>query len=141
VFTIFLLLGGVFTLFWAASEVIRTIVSGEMRGILERVRMERSLAELKDHLIVCGYGRMGKLVCREFSQQKLPYVVIEDNASLLQDFTLPYGIPMHGDATSDEVLRRGGGERARALVTVAGSDAEKLYILMSGRLLPDPPFI
>src|SRR5207249_7265701 len=51
VFTIFLLLGGVFTLFWAASEVIRTIVSAEMRGILERVRMERSLAELKDHLI------------------------------------------------------------------------------------------
>src|SRR6266542_3157242 len=71
-FTIFLLLGGVFTFFWAASEVIRTIVSGEMRGILERVRMERSLAELKDHLIVCGFGRMGKLVCREFSQQKLP---------------------------------------------------------------------
>jgi voltage-gated potassium channel len=112
-----------------------------MRGILERLRMERSLAELKAHLIVCGYGRMGKLVCREFSQQKLPYVVIEDNASLLQDFTLPYGIPMHGDATSDEVLRRAGVERARALVTVAGSDAENLYIVMSARLLNDRLFI
>ena len=141
VFTIFLLLGGVFTFFWAASEMIRAIVSGEMRGILERVRMERSLAELKDHLIVCGYGRMGKLVCREFSQQKLPFVVIEDNADLLQDFSLPYGIPMHGDATTDEGLRRAGVERARALVTVAGSDAENLFIVMSARLLNENLFI
>src|SRR3954454_18600065 len=77
-FTILLLLGGMFTFFWAAGEMIRAIVSGEVRGILERRRMERSLAELNNHLIVCGYGRMGRLVCREFSQQKSPFVVVED---------------------------------------------------------------
>src|SRR2546421_4258695 len=133
VFTIFLLLGGVFTFFWAASEVIRTIVSGEMRGILERVRMERSLAELKEHLIVCGYGRMGRLVCREFSQQKLPFVVIEDNPTLLQEFSLPYGIPMHGDATTDEGLRRARVARARAPGTRARAHAEKPFIVTSAR--------
>src|SRR5262249_29646504 len=103
--------------------------------------MERSLAEMEGHLIVCGYGRMGKLVCREFSQQKLPYVLIEDNASLLQEFALPYGIPMHGDATTDEVLLHAGVERARALVTVAGSDAENLFIVMSARMLNERLFI
>jgi voltage-gated potassium channel len=140
-FTIGLLLVGVFTLFWAAGEMIRAIVSGEMRGHLERRRMERSLAELEHHLIVCGYGRMGKLVCREFAQEKLPFVVLESDPELLQDFNLPGGIALHGDATSDELLRRAGVERARALVTVAGSDADNLYIVMSARLLNEGLFI
>jgi voltage-gated potassium channel len=140
-FTIFLLLGGVFTLFWAAGEMIRAIVSGEMHGILGRLRMERSLAELEDHLIVCGFGRMGSLVCREFSQQGLPFVVIDNDEELLRDFDLPHGIALLGDASSDEMLRKAGVERARALVTVAGSDADNLYITMSARLLNEKLFI
>src|SRR6476646_7812417 len=56
IFTMVLLLGGVFTLFWAAGEMIRTIVSGEVQGILERRRMERRIAELNGHFIVCGFG-------------------------------------------------------------------------------------
>ena len=141
VFTIFLLLGGVFTIFWAAGEMIRTIVSGEMRGILERRRMERDLAGLQKHLIVCGFGRVGRLVCREFSQQGLDFVIIDSNEELLHEFDLPHGIALHGDATSDELLRRAGVERARALVTVAGSDADNLYITMSARLLNEHLFI
>jgi voltage-gated potassium channel len=140
-FTICLLLGGVFTFFWAAGEMIRVIISGEMQGLLERLRMERSLAELEDHLIVCGYGRMGKLVCREFSQNRLAFVLIDSDEVLVSNFDLPYGIALHGDATSDELLRRAGVERARALVTVAGSDADNLYITMSARLLNDHVFI
>jgi voltage-gated potassium channel len=140
-FTVWLLLGGVFTLFWAAGEMIRAIVSGEMQGILERRRMERSLAELHNHLIVCGYGRVGKLVCREFSQQKLDFVVISANEDLLSTFNLDSGIAIQGDATSDELLRRAGVERARALVAVAGSDADNLYITMSARLLNERLFI
>lgn len=140
-FTIFLLLGGVFTLFWAAGEMIRTIVTGEVRGILERRRMERNLAELKDHLIVCGHGRMGRLVCKEFSLQKLRFVVIDSETENLEDFELPGGIALHGDATSDELLKRAGVERARALVTVVGSDSDNLYITMSARLLNERVFI
>jgi voltage-gated potassium channel len=141
IFTMFLLLGGVFTLFWAAGEMIRTIVSGEVQGILERRRMERSLAELNNHLIVCGYGRMGKRVCQDFSLQGLPFVVIDHRAEALEGFNLPHGLPVAGDATSDELLRRVGVERARALVTILGSDAENLFITMSARLLNDHLYI
>jgi voltage-gated potassium channel len=135
VFTIFLILGGVFTFFYAATEVIRTIVGGEVQDILGRQRMERSLAELHKHLIVCGFGRMGRLVCQEFAAQRLPFVVIERQAELLEKFDVPYGVPLHGDATADEVLKRAGIDRARALVTVVASDADNLYITMSARLL------
>ncbi len=140
-FTMLLALGGVFTIFYAASEVIRLIVSGEVREIVGRQRMERSLAEYKDHRIVCGLGRMGRLVCEEFSTRGLPFVVIDRLAELTEAFHMPHGIALVGDATSDEVLRLAGVERARALVTVAASDADNLFITMSARLLNERLYI
>ncbi len=141
IFTMVLLLGGVFTLFWAAGEMIRTVVSGEVQGILERRRMERSLAELQGHFIVCGFGRMGQRVCREFSALGLPFVVLERNQHLLAGFDLVEGIAVQGDAASDEILKRAGVDRAKALVTVLGSDADNMFIVMSARLLNEKLFI
>jgi voltage-gated potassium channel len=141
VFTMLLALGGVFTLFYAAGAVIGSIVSGEIRTFFGSRRMERSLAELKDHLIVCGFGRMGRLVCQEFSAQGLQFVVVDHETELLEELRMPGGLALHGDATSDEVLERAGVKRARALVTVVASDADNLYITMSARLLSDRIFI
>ncbi len=140
-FTIVLMLGGIFTLFYAAGAIIRSIVSGEVQAAYGSQRMERSLAEMRDHLIVCGFGRMGRLVCKDFSAERTPFVVIERNAELLADFPHELGVALHGDATSDDVLRKVGIERARALVTLAGSDADNLYITMSARLMSERLFI
>jgi voltage-gated potassium channel len=134
-FTMLLILGGVFTLFYTATEIVRGIVSGEVQDILGRQRMERSLAQLENHVIVCGHGRVGKLVCQEFSQHDTPFVTVDVSAERLADFHMPHGIALVGDATSDEVLRHAGVERAKALVTVMASDADNLYTTMSGRLL------
>lgn len=141
VFTMLLSMGGVFTAFYAAAELIRGIVSGEVRGILGRQRMERSLAALRNHLVVCGFGRMGRLVCEEFSALGLPFVIIERQGELLRNLSIPHGIALQGDATSDEVLRRAGVEQARGLVTVAASDADNVYITMSARFLSEKLFI
>src|SRR5262249_32384534 len=114
---------------------------GELQRMVGRRRMERSLAGMTGHTIVCGYGRMGRQVCREFARQKLPFVLIDRNEDLLRDLELAGGVAVVGDATSDEVLKRAGVERARALVTVAASDADNLFITMSARLLNDRLFI
>jgi voltage-gated potassium channel len=140
-FTIFLILGGVTTFLYAATAAVRAVVSGEVRELLGRQRMERSLAQMEDHLIVCGYGRMGRLVCQEFSRQRLPFVVVEINPDLLAGFDVAHGIPLNGDAASDEVLKQAGVERARGLVTVMTSDADNLYTTMSARLLNKKLFI
>jgi voltage-gated potassium channel len=134
-FTLLLVVGGVFSFFYAATALIRAIVSGEVGAMLGKAQMERALADLKNHIIVCGYGRMGRLVCREFSGAGLPFVVIDKNAAALEDFQLPHGLALHGDAASDEMLSRAGVERARGLVTVMASDADNLYTTMSARLL------
>lgn len=141
VFTMLLSMGGVFTAFYLGTAIVASVVSGEMRGAFGRQRMERKLAELRNHLIVCGFGRMGHLVCAEFSSLRLPFVVIEKQDDLLEGFRIPHGIPFRGDATSDEVLERAGVKRARGLVTVAASDADNLYITMSARFLNEKLFI
>jgi voltage-gated potassium channel len=96
---------------------------------------------MQNHIIVCGFGRMGRLVCQQFSSAALPFVVIDRERRLLETFQLPHGVAFHGDATSDEVLKRAGVARARALLTLAASDADNLYITMSARLLNERLFI
>ena len=103
--------------------------------------MEHQLANLSNHLVVCGFGRMGQLVCEEFSEARLPFVVIDRDPDVLQDFSMPHGIPLTGDATADDVLKAAGVERARALVTAAASDADNLYIAMSAHFINESLFI
>jgi voltage-gated potassium channel len=103
--------------------------------------MEKKLQSLRDHIIICGYGRMGRLVAQEFAQQKIPFVIIERSAELLSDYASAHGVALAGDATHDDTLRRAGIERARTLVTLAASDADNLFITMSARLMSDRVFI
>lgn len=134
-FTMALALGGIFSLFYAGTEVVRFTVSGELRNILGRRRMEKLIAGLDDHVVVCGYGRMGQYVCEEFSRQAIPFVVIDRDPARLADVHLANGHTVQGDATDDAVLREAGIERARSLVTVVASDSDNLFITMSARLL------
>jgi voltage-gated potassium channel len=141
IFTIVYCLGGIFTLYYVALDFIRSVVSGEIGGFMGRRRMERSLAAIRDHFIVCGYGRMGRYVCKEFEESGLPYVVIDLNGAVGSEFPTRHGIFIEGDATSDKILNLAGVNRARGLVTVADSDADNLYIVLSARLLNEKLFI
>ncbi len=134
-FTMLLALGGVFALFFAAAEIFRAIVGGEVRSVLGRQRMERTLAEISNHVVVCGFGRMGRLICHEFSSRGIPFVLVERQAELLRGFDIAHGIPLQGDATSEETLRKAGVDRARGLIAVAASDADNLYVVMTAREL------
>jgi voltage-gated potassium channel len=134
-FTMALALGGVFTAFYAAAAFIRAVVTGEIRTILGRQRMESQLASLNGHLVICGYGRMGRLVAEEFSAEGLSFVVIDRDPRVFEGLSIPHGIPLVGDATADDVLKKAGVERARALVSAAASDADNLYVTMSARFL------
>lgn len=133
-FTMVLLLGGVFTMFYAATELIRSIITGEVTRLLGGDYMARTLAGLKDHTIICGYGRMGRHVAREFERQGVAFVIVDVEAELRPESGEAL-LTVVGDATSDDVLRRAGVERARAVVAALPSDADNLYITMSARLL------
>jgi voltage-gated potassium channel len=135
VFTVILAYGGIFTLAYFASELVRAAVTGELRDVIGRQWVDEELSKLSGHTLVCGYGRMGKIVCAELDRQRRRFVVIDRTPDMLKDLPYRYGLPLYGDASADEILRKAGVERAKALISVVGSDADNLYICLSARIL------
>jgi voltage-gated potassium channel len=134
-FTVLLAYGGIFTLAYFMTELVRTVLTGELRIFLGRRRMEESLLQMENHLIVCGYGRMGKIICEELERRRVRFVVIDMTPLEPESWTLKFGIHLLGNATEDDVLRQAGIDRAKALITALASDADNLYITLSARLL------
>lgn len=139
--TIALILFGVGTALYTFTMIAQFVVEGEVRNLFRRNRMEREAARLSGHVIICGYGRMGKIVTEELRQRRFPLIVIEHHPDKAQAILELGGLVIQGDATSDEVLRKAGIERARAIVCVVESDAENLYITLSARELNPAIFV
>ena len=138
VWTVFVLLAGVSTLFYTASVVMAEIVEGGLRKGLESRRFNRMLEQLKDHFIICGYGRIGGVIADEFQRQGIPYVVVDRDPDRVHAVIARGGMAVEADASREDVLRRIGIERARGLIAAVGTDAENVYTVLTARVLrPD----
>ena len=118
---------------YAGAVIVEAIAGGVLSGALTERRRERTIEHLRDHFIICGYGRVGRRVAEEFRASAVPYVVLdvhEDAVAAAQDDGV---LLLEGDATKDENLRRAGLERARGLVAASDSDADNLYVVLSAR--------
>ncbi len=135
VFTIVLILAGVGTALYAFGVVLETLVEGHLRQHLGRRRMEREIARMTGHAIVCGWGRVGRAVGEYLAGQGADVVVVDNNPE--RAAAVPYPA-LTGDVTDDDVLRKAGIMRARSLVAAINTDAENVYITLSARALrPD----
>lgn len=130
-FTIFLIIGGVGTVFYALSTGAKLVLEGELQELFGRRRLEKKIKELKDHYIICGYGRMGKIIGRELKVKNEKFAVIEKKPNMPQE--KEDSLILEGDATQDEVLKDAGIERAKGLISVLPTDAENLFVVLSAR--------
>lgn len=137
-FTIILIIGGVGTVLYALSTGAKFILEGELQEIYGRRRLEKKIKELHGHYIICGYGRMGKIIARELKNEKVKFVAIEKNPTV-HDKEEAFVIT--GDASQDEILKEVGVERAKGLITVLPTDAENLYVVLSAKGLNPNLFI
>jgi len=138
IFSIFLIVGGVSGALYALSGIAGYIIEGHLGTTLGRRRMENTIRKLKGHFILCGYGRVGQEIARIFTEEGIPFVVIDKNQESIASIEKNGGLYVFGDATSDEVLKEAGIEQARGLVAALGSDADSIYITLSARgLRPD----
>jgi voltage-gated potassium channel len=137
IFTIVLILAGVGTALYAFGVVIETLVEGHLRQHLERRRMERDIARMTGHTIVCGWGRVGRAVGAYLAGRGSEVVVVDNAPARVA--TIPAGIAaLTGDVTDDDVLRKAGIMRAGALIAAIDTDAENVYVTLSARALrPD----
>jgi len=138
IFTIVLILTGVGSALYALSVLLEALVEGRLSERFGRRRMERQLAEVRDHVIVCGWGRVGRAISAALSGSALDLVVVERDPERVS--SVP-GLVVQGDATDDEVLDRAGIHRARALVAALSADADNVYVTLAARRLRPELFI
>ncbi|MHB1592600.1 MAG: potassium channel family protein [Streptosporangiaceae bacterium] len=135
IFTIILILAGVGTVLYAFSVVLETLVEGHLHTHFERRRMDRTIAKMTGHTVVCGWGRVGRAVGRYLTGLGGDVVVVDLDPRRVAEIPFPAIV---GDVTDDETLRAAGIMRARALVTAINTDAENVYVTLSARALrPD----
>ena len=139
--TMLVIVTGVGTSIYLAGQAVEIIVEGEMFGYQRKKRMAREISGMKDHYIICGYGRVGHQVAEAFEQTKVRYVVIDAKPET-KDELEPRGIPnIIGDATSDDTLLEAGIQRARCLIACSDSDVANVYVTLSARALSPPLYI
>ncbi len=139
VFTIVLAVSGVGAIFYAMIALVQFLLEGELAVLLGARRMKGQIAALRSHYILCGFGRVGKEIAREFSARGVPFVVVESRPEAIAQAQAegPH-LVVGGDAASDAVLRRAGIEQARALLAAADSDAGNTFIVLTAKALrPD----
>jgi voltage-gated potassium channel len=138
VFTMFLILVGVGTALYTFSVLIEAFVEGEIGNVVGRRRMERTISDMKDHVVICGWGRVGQALARYVTGAGQEVVIIDQDADRLVRCQHP---TVHGNATDDEILRAAGVGRARVLAAALTTDSDNLYVTMSGRALNPDAFI
>jgi len=141
VFTIALICMGMGIIAYTLGMVAQVMVEFQIRSILGRRKLGIKIKSIKNHYILCGYGRIGRIISQELKASRIPLLVIDSNPDAkqgLEQQDIPYIID---DATSEDVLIEAGIERAKGLISVVLSDADNLFITMTARGLNPELFI
>jgi voltage-gated potassium channel len=132
-FTMLLIMAGLTTLLYTLTRIGQSVFEGELLEVLGRRSMKRDLADLRNHFIVCGYGKVGRPVAEGLTREGLPFCVIDNDdgaAPALRDDGFLHVI---GDATEESVLDQAGVDRALTLLALLPSDADNLYLTIAAK--------
>ncbi len=142
IFTIFVILGGVGTAIFAFTKIAEIAFEGGIHEFWRRRRMQKELKNLKDHYIICGHGRMGKIVRERLAEEKLSFVVIDYKEEQLEDLKQTEScLFIEGDATHEDTLTKAGIKKAKGLAALLPTDADNLYLVLSAKLINPSIFI
>jgi len=133
IISLLLVVAGLTIIGYAGAVIVEAITGGVVTGALAERRRERTIEQLHDHFIICGYGRVGRRVGEEFRAAGVSFVVLDFHEDAVAAAKEDDVLLIEGDATKDENLRRAALERARGLVAASDSDADNLYVVLSAR--------
>jgi len=133
IFTSLLILSSIVIVGYALSVITEYMLSKNNIGNLREKRVHKMIDKMRDHVIVCGYGRNGKQAVQKLLAYKQPFVVIEKNEEVVERFSDDNMLFIHGNANEDEVLMEAGIERASTVICALPSDADNLFIVLSAR--------
>ncbi len=141
VFTIFLIFAGVGYFLYIAGVIVQFIIEGEVQSILGRKRLDKKISRLKNHYIVCGYGRIGRVLCKLIKEETNDIVVIDENEALIKSLERDKMHYFQGDASDEDFLLRAGIKEASFLVAALGTDTANVFLVLTARQLNPDIFI
>jgi voltage-gated potassium channel len=140
-YTILLIFVGVGFFGYVGATLIQYMIEGRIRIILGRRRLDRKITRLKNHYIICGYGRIGRVLCMNLRQKPIDLVVIEKSPELIPIMEEDRILYMSGDTADETILLNAGIERARGLIAVLGTDVDNVFLVLTARQLNPKLFI
>ncbi len=142
ILTMTILISGLGVLGYVVGTLTRTLVEGQLLEVMGRKKLERQIQKLKDHYIICGYGRVGRIICEEIKKSKpTPLVVIDQDSTLTPQIEEDGYLYFLGDATREETLMKAGILSAKGIATALDSEADNVYITLTARGLNPDLFI
>ncbi len=140
-FTVVLIFGGVGFFLYMVSLITETMIAGGLRTFLGRKQMEKKLNAMNNHYIVCGFGRIGKVISKILHENHRPFLIIENNPEEIAAIKELGYLVLDGDSTNDDMLKKAHIMDAKALIAVTSSDADNVYIILSAKGLKPEIFI
>lgn len=140
IFTIWVIVSGIGVFFYIAVTIVEDIFEGRIRRILGRRKM-RKFSELKNHVVIAGFGRMGEYVCRELTEKKVKFVILENDPERFAGAEEKGFNVLMSDATDEEALRLAGVDRAKMFISLLASDADSIFTVLAVREINPAIFI
>lgn len=139
IFTSFFLVTNIGIFFYGATAIVGLVIEGEFRNFYKNYNVKKKIYELKNHVIVCGYGRNGKQVSLELKDDSHPFLIIEKRENIIEELKQNQELLfIEGDATEEEVLIEAGIKKAKAIITTLPEDPDNVYVVLTAReLSPD----
>jgi voltage-gated potassium channel len=142
IFTIFLIFSGAGFCLYVAGALVQFMVEGRIREVLGRRRLDKKINRLKNHYIVCGYGRIGRVLCNNLREKRdLDLVVIDSDQDLIPVMDEDGILYLHANASDESVLLRAGIDRAKAIIAVLATDTDNVFLVLTARQLNPDIFI
>jgi len=141
IFTIVLITAGVVFFMYVTSALVQFLVEGQIRSILGRRTLNKKIKRMKNHYIVCGYGRIGQVLCSNFRAHGIEPVVIENEPGRVEQMDADGTLYVTGDATEENVLLAAGIARAKVLIAALGTDTDNVFLVLTARQLNPDLFI
>ncbi|WP_155309145.1 potassium channel family protein [Desulfosarcina ovata] len=140
-FTVVLILMGVGYFMYVGGNIVQFLVEDRIRVILGRRKLDKQIAKLSGHYIICGYGRIGRVLARYLTERYLDVVVIEKRTERQPAMDEDGVLYLIGEATDENLLLKAGIEQARGLITVVGTDADNVFLTLIAKQLNPNLFI
>lgn len=141
IFTTLLIVFGAFTMAFVVSAGGQFILQGQLENFLGRRKMEKQVQKLKNHIILCGFGRVGGQVAEEFQRRGEHFVIIEKDSVMMEDARKKGYFLLEGNAADDDMLDEAGIARAKAIVSTLPDDADNVYLALTARQINPDLFI